>query len=90
MNGIYAQFLEVSDGFRLRQSKEFPLISQARRGINGKVTMVHLVDHKVSRGFNDRSFVILPSYGIRVFQVDDGSTLPVDADRLRKDSRCLL
>ena len=89
MNGIYAQLFEVSDGFRLRQGKELSLILQAGRGINGEVTMVHLVNHKVGGGLNDRSFVVLPSHGIRFFQVDDGTTLPVDADRLRKYSRGL-
>ena len=49
MDGIHTEFLQVVDSFRLRKCQEFSFVFQPRRGVDGEIAMVHLIDDEVGR-----------------------------------------
>ena len=55
--------------------------------MNGKVTVVKLVDNEVDRRCQRRTFVGIPPLGIRLFEVYDGCSPTVYSHSLGKDAR---
>ena len=88
MDGVHSESLQVVDGFLFRQRQELSLVLDTRRGIDGEITMVHLVDDEVGRRLHNRPFVLLPSCGVGLLQVDDGSAHAIHTHSLGKDAWC--
>ena len=88
MDGIHAQRLQVIDGPGFGECHEFPRIPRIRTG-NGKIAMVHLIDHKVGRRFHHRSTVVLPPCRVGCCHIDDGPAFAIHSDCLGEDARTL-
>ena len=78
MHSIHAQRLEVLDSARLGQGKEFTLVLDTARLVDGEVPVVHLIDDEVLRR-NCGTLVIVPTLRIGLCHVDNGSALAVGA-----------
>ena len=55
--------------------------------INREVTMMHFIDNHISRRFQRRTPVTLPSLGICSLPVNNVSTFPIHSDSMGIDSR---
>ena len=88
VDGIHAQFLQVTDGARLGQGEVLTLVDKATRLVDGKVAVVHLIQDKVLGG-NAGTFVGTPASRVGVGHVNDGATLAVHSHGGCPDTRAL-
>ena len=75
---VYTQFLEVGDGTGFSQGEEFPLIIKAARLVDGEVAVVHLIEDEIL-GRNVRSLIVLPTFRVGLFHIDNSAALAVHA-----------
>lgn len=59
------------------QCQELSFMLNARRRVDGHITMVHFIKNHIGRRGQCRTFIICPSFGVRGFHVDDGGTLSI-------------
>ena len=85
---VHTKLLQVTDGPGLCQCHELAGILRIL-AVDGEVTMVHLVDHKVGGRLRDGVLILRPSLRIGLREVDDGASLAVHTHGFGEDTRAL-
>ena len=99
MDVCNAQLLEVVDSrlvaqrrnrSLLRKSQELTLVGNPRRGVDGEIAVVHLVEHRVGYIVDFRTLVLLPALRIGPREIYNRGAPAVDSDSLGPDPRGLV
>ena len=83
---VHTELFQVTDGPGLCQGHELAGILRIL-AVDGEVTMVHLVDHKVGGRLRDGVLILRPSLRIGLREVDDGASLAVHTHGFGEDTR---
>ena len=71
------------------QCQELSFMFNARGRINGKVTVMHLVNNDICRRSQCRPFVVRPPFRISGFHINNRRTFTVHTNSFGIDSRCV-
>ena len=82
-------FSQISMCTLFRQRHEFAPMLDSRNRIDGKVAMVHLINHDIGKTLQFGTDILLPSFRIGSLQVDDCRTVAVHAYRLGHHTRSI-
>ena len=84
---IDTQLLKIFNSFWFGKSKILTFILQTRGWRNRKITEMQLIDDEISRRFQCRTHIIFPTFRVGLTQIDDSSTITIDANSLGKCTR---
>ena len=84
---IDTQLLKIFNSFWFGKSKILTFILQTRGWRNRKITEMQLIDDEISRRFQCRTHIIFPTFRVGLTQINDGSTITIDANSLSKCTR---
>ena len=82
------QFVRVHRSM-LGQGKELSFILYSGSRIDRKITMMHFVDNHIGRRFQRRTLIILPSFRVRCFPIDNSGTFSIHPDSMSINSRSI-
>ena len=88
MDSIHAQCLQMVDSPRFRQCQKLTRIFGIRAR-DREITMMHLINHLISRRFQFRPLVIFPSFRVCFFHIENISTPTIYTNGFGKDTWCL-